>query len=109
MAREQMCINHTSVEAAARCKQCSRPICKACFVEPKLGPFCSDDCSEKYTAFRGRHSGEGDFMTRFMRKVKSFIVTLIVLAILAAGIIYAAGKYGHFAPAEELLRKVGLM
>ena len=45
------CINHPAVEAAGRCKQCSRPFCNACRVLGPTGQFCSETCKQKHEVF----------------------------------------------------------
>lgn len=52
--RLSSCINHPSVSATARCKQCGKPVCGACVINSPLGSFCSDACRERFEAFSKR-------------------------------------------------------
>lgn len=85
------CINHPGVEAAARCKQCSRPICGACVVSGPTGIFCSAGCKEKHETF-ARRAQELDDKARssFFIKLKGLIVWLIVVV----GVAFAIGFIG---------------
>ena len=46
-----VCVNHPSVEAVGRCKQCSKPFCNACRVQGPTGYFCSAECKQKHEVF----------------------------------------------------------
>jgi len=46
-----VCVNHPSVEAVGRCKQCSKPFCNACKVQGPTGYFCSAECKQKHEIF----------------------------------------------------------
>jgi len=47
-------LNHPGVEAAFRCKQCAKPVCRSCVLSTPHGNFCSDACKEKFEAFAER-------------------------------------------------------
>jgi len=83
---EAACINHPSVHAALRCKQCSSPVCDACVVPGPIGRYCSAVCKEKHEAFHQRvQKMDGKAGTASFTKVKTMITTLIVfLAVLFA-------------------------
>ncbi len=48
------CINHAGVDAAFRCKQCQKPVCRACVVQSGWGNFCSEACQTKFETFAQR-------------------------------------------------------
>ncbi|MBI4559986.1 MAG: hypothetical protein HY706_20535 [Candidatus Hydrogenedentes bacterium] len=50
-ATSSACINHPSIEATARCKQCNTPVCGACRISAGSGFFCSEECKNKYEQF----------------------------------------------------------
>ena len=45
------CVNHSAVEAVARCKTCRKPVCATCVVGGATGQFCSEECKEKHEQF----------------------------------------------------------
>lgn len=51
---DSSCINHPTIEAAGRCKQCGKPFCSACHVHGPTGNFCSEECRGKHEAFTKR-------------------------------------------------------
>jgi hypothetical protein len=53
-ARLSGCINHPSIEAEARCRQCGRPVCGKCVVTGPTGMFCSDNCKQRHEDFYRR-------------------------------------------------------
>ena len=78
------CINHPGVDAAARCKQCNKPVCSACVVKGPTGNFCSQACKEKHETFVQR-AATMDSMRRpstLGTKLKRLIGKLIVILIL---------------------------
>jgi hypothetical protein len=48
------CINHVDRTAAARCKQCHKPLCEKCVKKMPGGVFCSDECYQNMAAFQNR-------------------------------------------------------
>ena len=84
------CINHPSVEAAGRCKQCGKPFCSACEVQGATGRFCSDPCKDRHEVFvkraaklddMRRTSGVfGKLVDRF-KKVAVFAVALLIIGV----------------------------
>lgn len=85
---EAACINHPTVHAALRCKQCSRPVCEACIVQGPLGRYCSAECKEKHQHF---HQRVQQMDTRASKasftKVKTMIATFIVFL----GVLFMVG------------------
>lgn len=79
------CINHPGVEAAARCKQCNKPVCSACVVKGPTGNFCSQACKERNESFVQRAATldsmrrPSTFGTKLKRLVGKLIVVLILL------------------------------
>lgn len=77
---EAACINHPTIHATIRCKQCSRPVCDSCVVQGPLGRYCSTVCKEKHQHF---HQQVQTMDTRArgasFAKVKSMISTFLVL------------------------------
>ncbi len=45
------CINHSAVEAVARCKQCGKPLCGQCVVKGATGNFCGATCQQQNEMF----------------------------------------------------------
>lgn len=86
------CINHPGVEAVARCRQCSTPVCNACVVGGPTGRFCSFECREKHEKFvkdaqgceLGKKRGGG-----FSRSLRSLVSSAVVLGavLLALGVV----------------------
>ena len=87
---DSACINHPSVEAAGRCKQCGKPFCSACRIQGPTGNFCSEECRDKHQAFTQRaaeldakrKAGTGRRIWYLVRTI--LIWTLVIL--LAVGI-----------------------
>jgi hypothetical protein len=82
---ESACINHPTVHATVRCKQCSRPICDACVVPGPLGRYCSEACKEKHAHFHQQVQRlDARAGTASFTKVKTAITTLIVFLVVLA-------------------------
>ena len=84
--RLSSCINHSSVAATARCKQCGKPVCGACVVSSPFGSFCSDVCREKFETFakRAQELERNTTQTRWnigvkLRQFFSFIIVVIMV------------------------------
>lgn len=76
------CINHPGIEAAARCKMCAKPVCKACVKPGPTGNFCSDVCRQKHEQFAVRAQQlDGKARSSFFPKVRAFIVSLLVVIV----------------------------
>ncbi len=87
--RLSSCINHPGISAAARCKQCGKPLCPACVISSPLGTFCSDSCREKFENFSRRvqeveqKSSRGRWNVGvYARKILSFLLSLLVVFVL---------------------------
>ncbi|MCH8204062.1 MAG: hypothetical protein IID09_02810 [Candidatus Hydrogenedentes bacterium] len=84
------CINHPSIEAVGRCKQCGKPFCGTCEILGPTGKFCSDACKERHEVFvkrasklddmRRTSSAFGKLMTR-LKKVAIFAAAIIIIAV----------------------------
>lgn len=74
------CINHPTIEAVARCKQCGKPVCGACVVVAYNGHFCSDACQGKHAAFveRAQELSRTSRGAGFLSKVRFFLTKLVV-------------------------------
>lgn len=101
MAREEMCLDHPSVPAETRCRQCQKPICKDCIKSDAAGQFCSFDCSSKFKDFQAGKKPETAKKGGMAKKV---IIVVIVLAVA----IFVGGKFFGCETCEELLKMVGL-
>lgn len=87
------CINHSAVEAVARCKQCGKPVCGQCVVKGPTGSFCSESCQQKNEMFTkkardlekkgnmGPGAASGGSM---IGKIVALLVVLAILAVAAA-------------------------
>lgn len=97
------CLNHPTVEAVGRCKQCGKPFCSACHVKGPTGNFCSDECKAAHETFT-RRAAQLDNMKAtggFGRIVKRVVILAIVLVVITVG----AGMMGIEIPVlSELLR-----
>jgi len=79
------CVNHPSIEATGRCKQCSKPFCDTCAVRGPTGIFCSQECKQRHEAYVQRAAKLDDMRrdTSFFAKSWIWIRKLIVFAIVA--------------------------
>jgi len=79
------CVNHPSIEATGRCKQCSKPYCDTCAVRGPTGNFCSADCKQRHEAYVQRAAKLDDMRrdTTFFAKSWITIRKLLVFAIFA--------------------------
>lgn len=95
------CLNHPSVEAVGRCKQCLKPICAACRVVGPVGIFCSNECKEKYELFVER-AARLDQMPQpralVFRTIRKLVVQLIILAAVALVVGFGADMFGFDIP-----------
>jgi hypothetical protein len=86
------CVNHPSIEATGRCKQCSRPFCSACAVQGATGQFCSNACKEKHESFVQRAAKLDDmqrdtsFFAKIWIRIRKLLAFLIVALILAVAV-----------------------
>jgi hypothetical protein len=83
-------VNHPTVEAFGRCKQCTKPFCSACEVAGPTGSFCSEACKKKHETFVQRAAKLDDMQrdTSFfgklwirVRKVLAFVIIALILAL----------------------------
>ena len=101
------CINHPSVEATHRCKQCSKPMCASCVTVGPTGNFCSVGCKEKNEVFFKRAQQlDGRARTSIFVKLRGFIGWLILIAIIAValGVIGALFDVPVLSPLVENIR-----
>ena len=88
------CINHPGIEASARCKQCSRPVCGQCVIQSPQGNFCSGECSDKFAHFSGRaeqmDQRGGGPRGVFLMKIRQLIVKLLILAAVVGLVVFGA-------------------
>src|SRR5262245_7068663 len=79
------CLNHPTVEATGRCKQCSKPFCDTCAVRGPTGNFCSQECKQRHEAYVQRAAKLDDMQrdTSFFAKTWIRIRKLLVFAIVA--------------------------
>ncbi|MFP4058434.1 MAG: hypothetical protein ACLF0G_16320 [Candidatus Brocadiia bacterium] len=95
---ERHCIHHPDRPAAGLCHHCHRPICEECRYEaPSEGLFCSQECYDRHLAYRSRRQ---PVIRR--GRLKSFLVGLVLLAGLAAAVVFGGARLG--VPALESLR-----
>jgi hypothetical protein len=94
------CVNHPSVEATGRCKQCSKPFCDLCAVKGATGNFCSAHCKERHEAYVKRAAALDDRRrdTSFFAKLWMRIRKLLVFAIVALVLAVAAHFLGVNVP-----------
>ena len=90
MSVQRDCIRHTGRPAVGQCYLCHKPICEECrYVAPAYGVFCSQECYDRYIAYHSRKQP----VIRGSR-LKSMVVGLVILAVLAAGVIFVGGALG---------------
>lgn len=91
-ATRAACINHPAVEATGRCKQCGRPMCRACTIVGPTGHFCSEPCKEKHQAFVQRaqqlESKRGGNFGMKLRKAFGSLIVVVVVAAVVLGLGY---------------------
>lgn len=83
------CINHPGVEAAARCKQCGKPVCNACVIPAPSGSFCSELCRDKHAEFVERaqkYEASRKTSHGLGFRLKKLAIKLVVVIILLVGI-----------------------
>ncbi|MDQ1256290.1 MAG: hypothetical protein QG656_886 [Candidatus Hydrogenedentes bacterium] len=93
------CINHPGVEAAARCRQCGKPVCGACVVSGPTGKFCCEECKGKHENFVQRaeqldvKKRRGTGMLVGLRRLIVKGIILVAVVLFGAG---AATYFGGF-------------
>ena len=94
------CINHPSIEATGRCKQCSKPYCDTCAVRGPTGNFCSAECKQRHEVFVQRAAKLDDMRrdTSFFAKAWITIRKLIVFTIVALIIAVVVHYLGYPVP-----------
>lgn len=96
-----MCVNHPDMPAETRCRQCHKPVCKACIKSDAGGQFCSFQCSEKFKDFEAREQGGS-------AKEGGMLGKLIALVVIVAVLVFVGGKFMHIGVCEKILKMVGL-
>lgn len=83
------CVNHASVAAIGRCKQCGKPFCSACECKGPTGNFCSDECKAAHETFMRRAEKLDDMKKKsWGLSIKKVVVAAIVLLVVAVGADY---------------------
>ena len=83
------CLNHPSIEAVGRCKQCGKPFCGTCEVLGPTGRFCSDACKQRHEVFVKRASKLDDMRRtsgvfgKLMARLKKLLVYAAAILIIA--------------------------
>ena len=84
------CINHPSIEAVGRCKQCGKPFCTTCEILGPTGKFCSEACKQRHEVFVKRASklddmrGGGGVLGKLMNRLKKvgiFAAAILIVAV----------------------------
>lgn len=85
MGRKTMCAVHHELEAAARCRRCSRPLCTDCIFDAPGGPFCGESCAALAAQFprQGALSRLGGGVVRLVKL--TFWATLLLVAAVVVG------------------------
>ena len=100
------CIHHPDRPASARCPTCHKPVCADCVVRDGGNTFCSATCRDNYARFQARYKPEGG--PGILARLKNFVVTVIVLALLAVLAVFAGAKFLHVGFCQDLLKRLGL-
>jgi hypothetical protein len=92
------CINHPSVEAVGRCKQCGKPFCSACAISGPTGKFCSDSCKEKHQAFiqRAQQLERSSVGAGFLLKVRRMVVKVAIWAAVILVVVFLLAKFNVY-------------
>lgn len=80
------CFFHEGRAAAARCRQCGRPVCADCLRKTADGSFCGDQCATAGAAFELRKeelSGRPEPRRRSLVRVILKTIFILALALLA--------------------------
>ena len=83
------CINHPSIEAVGRCKQCGKPFCGTCEILGPTGKFCSDACKQRHEVFVKRASKLDDMRRtsglfgKMLDRLKKFSIYAAAILIVA--------------------------
>ena len=93
------CINHPSVEATGRCKQCGKPFCSTCHVPGPTGNFCSETCKASHENFTQR-AQQLDSMHKSAVGTKVWFIgkKILFLAVILAILLFAADYFGFDIP-----------
>lgn len=89
------CINHQTIEAVARCKQCNVPICGMCVEKGPSGYFCSPSCRDQYAQFvqRANDMQKRGWATGFTTQLRRFAIKAAIYAALFAAFVFAVIKF----------------
>ena len=97
MALRSSCINHPSIEAVGRCKQCGKPYCSTCQTTGPTGHFCSGECKQGHESYVDRArkldvaQRGGGFFAKFGRLIKKVLVFGVVILIICVVLILFFG------------------
>ena len=101
-----ICINHTSRPATARCSSCHKPICSDCILKGHNEVYCSEECAANAARFRIKHgpvSGPGFFGTLTSYAASLFRLAIVIIMII--GLLAYVLKIPYFV---ELMNKWGM-
>lgn len=91
---DSSCINHVTIEAVGRCKQCGKPFCGTCEVVGPTGRFCGEACKTAHETFVERakqlddmRGGAGVF-GKLLVRLKQLAILLVVLLLGAVAATY---------------------
>lgn len=89
------CVNHPSVEAAGRCKQCGKPFCTTCRIQGPTGNFCSEGCKASHENFTQR-AQQLDSMKQSTAGTKLWFIgkKILFFAVIIVIIVFVAGYFG---------------
>ena len=83
------CINHPSIEAVGRCKQCGKPFCRTCEILGPTGKFCAEECKQRHEIFVKRASklddmrSDSGILGKLKYRLKKFSVFAAAALIIA--------------------------
>ena len=103
------CLNHPSIEAVGRCKQCGRPFCGTCEILGPTGKFCYDACKQRHEVFVKRASKLDDMrrtsgiFAKLLARLKKLLVFSAAILIIAV-VVHFFGV--HVPILSDILREV---
>ena len=108
-AEKTQCINHPTVPAAIRCKQCASPACTKCVVHAPFGRFCSEHCRDQYNAMHVQAEamqpqGKSSPLLGLRRLIKK--VVLVAIGICMLGVIGTLVKVPVLTPLVFKIREI---
>ena len=76
---DRVCPDHPEVQALSRCASCFKPLCADCIIKNDGNDFCSNQCSQNFTATNTHFNEFNKREKRRKRNARTKKIALLVI------------------------------